>query len=392
MTKENLKTLVGVYSAALCLMGLIVPVSVLAQIAQAFPETPITTIQLMVTLPSLVAIPTGIIVSKLASVVYKKYSALFFTALYIFGGSMPVWLHGSVTELLISAALVGVSLGGLQNAMTTIIPDYFEGESRGTVLGLLSTFVCLGGFIYTSAATAFGAEDWTHAFYAYFIIGIFFLVQLFCLPMGKLEPKATKSDPVRVPKEVIVLCVLGFLLYTFAQLFNSNEALLVAERGIGGTAEAGMGSSAYTISGIFAGVIVAPLMKIFKKHAPTVAFFMTLAGLAIYGLADDVIMLCVGGFLIGLGYQTFTPFSGMGAANLSGAVGMAFNMALGNAMCSLGQALSPYTTSFLGSFFGGSITAMIWVGVAGMVITSLIAAVYFNKHNILVPRAEAETE
>lgn len=392
MNKENLKTLVGVYSAALCLMGLIVPVSVLADIAMAFPDTPITTIQLMVTLPSLVAIPTGIIVSKLASVVYKKYTALFFTALYIFAGSMPVWLHGSVEQLLISAALVGVSMGGLQNAMTTIIPDYFEGESRGTVLGLLSTFVCLGGFIYTSAATTFGAEDWTHAFYAYFIIGIFFIVQLFCLPKGKLEPKATKSEPVRVPKEVIVLCILGFLLYTFAQLFNSNEALLVAERGIGGTAEAGLGSSAYTISGIFAGVIVAPLMKIFKKHAPTVAFFMTLAGLAVYGLSNDVITLCVGGFLIGLGYQTFTPFSGMGAANLSGAVGMAFNMALGNAMCSLGQALSPYTTSFLGSFFGGSITAMIWVGVAGMVITSLVAAVYFNKHNILVPREQQAAE
>lgn len=392
MNKENLKTLVGVYSAALCLMGLIVPVSVLADIAMAFPDTPITTIQLMVTLPSLVAIPTGIIVSKLASVAYKKYTALFFTALYIFAGSMPVWLHGSVEQLLISAALVGVSMGGLQNAMTTIIPDYFEGESRGTVLGLLSTFVCLGGFIYTSAATTFGAEDWTHAFYAYFIIGIFFIVQLFCLPKGKLEPKATKSEPVRVPKEVIVLCILGFLLYTFAQLFNSNEALLVAERGIGGTAEAGLGSSAYTISGIFAGVIVAPLMKIFKKHAPTVAFFMTLAGLAVYGLSNDVITLCVGGFLIGLGYQTFTPFSGMGAANLSGAVGMAFNMALGNAMCSLGQALSPYTTSFLGSFFGGSITAMIWVGVAGMVITSLVAAVYFNKHNILVPREQQAAE
>lgn len=392
MIKENLKTLVGVYSAALCLMGLIVPVSVLADIAMAFPGTPITTIQLMVTLPSLVAIPTGIIVSKLASVVYKKYTALFFTALYIFAGSMPVWLHGSVEQLLISAALVGVSMGGLQNAMTTIIPDYFEGESRGTVLGLLSTFVCLGGFIYTSAATTFGAEDWTHAFFAYFIIGIFFIVQFFCLPKGKLEPKATKSEPVRVPKEVIVLCVLGFSLYTFAQLFNSNEALLVVERGIGGTAEAGMGSSAYTISGIFAGVIVAPLMKIFKKHAPTIAFFMTLAGLAIYGLSNDVVMLCVGGFLIGLGYQTFTPFCGMGAANLSGAVGMAFNMALGNAMCSLGQALSPYTTSFLGSFFGGSITAMIWVGVAGMVITSLVAAIYFAKHNILVPREQQAAE
>lgn len=395
MKNLNIKALVGVYSCALALMGLIVPVSVLADIAMAFPDAPITSIQLIVTLPSLVAIPTGIIVSKLASRVYKKYSALFFTALYIFAGTMPVWLHGSIEQLLISSALVGVSMGGLQNAMTTIIPDYFEGEARGTVLGLLSTFVCLGGFIYTAAATAFGAEDWTHAFYAYLIIGVFLLAEIIFLPKGKLEPKVEKGEHVKVPVQVIILCVLGFLLYTFCQLFNSNESLLVVERGMGGTVEAGFASSAYTISGIFAGIIVAPLMKIFKKHAPTTTFVMALAGLIVYALAQNVVMLCAAGFLIGLAYQSFTPFGGMGAANFSNAAGMAFNMALCNASMSLGQALSPYTTSALGSLFGGSITAMIWVGVVAIAITCVGAYFYFNKNNIVkapeaAPVAEAE--
>ncbi|WP_028263845.1 MFS transporter [Atopobium fossor] len=390
MIKNNLKTLVGVYSCALSLMALIVPVPVLAGIAQAFPGTPITSIQLVVTLPSLIAIPVGILVSKLASRVYKKYTALFFTAFYIFAGTMPIYLHGSITELLVSAALVGVALGGLQNAMTTIIPDYFEGESRGAVLGLLSTFVCLGGFIYTAAATTFGAQDWTHAFYAYFIVGIFFILELICLPKGKLEPKATKNEHVTVPSQVIVLCIFMFLLYTFCQLFNSNEALLVAERGLGATAEAGMASSAYTISGIVAGLIVAPLIKAFKKHSPTATFVCAFAGLACYALAQNIMMLCIAGFFIGLAYQTFTPFGGMGAANFSGAMGMAFNMALCNAAGSLGQALSPFTTSFLGGLVGGSITNMIWIGVVAMGILSIAAYVYFGKNDITKsPTAES---
>ncbi len=390
LPKENMKALVGVYSCALALMGLIVPVSVLANIAQTFPETPITTIQLIVTLPSLVAIPTGIIVSKLASRVYKRYSALFFTALYIFAGTMPVWLHGQIEHLLISSALVGVSMGGLQNAMTTIIPDYFEGEARGTVLGLLSTFVCLGGFIYTAAASALGAEDWTHAFFAYGIIGVFLILELIFLPKGKLEPKAEGGQHVSVPKEVVILCILGFLLYTFCQLFNSNESLLVVERGFGGVAEAGMGSSAYTVSGIVAGIIVAPMMKIFKKHAPTSCFVMALAGLVVYATAQNVAMLCAAGFLIGLAYQTFTPFGGMGAANFSNAAGMAFNMALVNASMSLGQALSPYTTSFIASFFGGSITSMIWIGVAAIAATCAGAFLYFNRNNIVAQPPQAD--
>ncbi|MBR3326747.1 MAG: MFS transporter [Atopobiaceae bacterium] len=390
MIKKNFKVLVGVYSCALCLMALIVPVSVLASIAQAFPDTPITTIQQIVTLPSLIAIPAGIIVSKFASKIHKKTFALFFTTLYIVGGSLPVWLHSDFSQLLFSAVLVGISLGGLQNAMTTIIPDYFEGEERGTVLGLLSTFVCLGGFIYTSAAATLGAQDWTHAFYAYFIVGIFLILEIVFLPQGKLEPKAEKGEHVVVPKEIIFLCVFGFVLYTFAQLFNSNEALLVAERGLGGTAEAGMASSAYTLSGLLAGVIVGPLIKIFKKQAPTVTFAFTLIGLVLYAIAPSVPVLCIAGFMIGLGYQSFTPFGGMGAANFSLAMGMAFNMQLCNASSSLGQALSPFTTSFLGSFFGGSITTMIWIGVAAIAILTVCGFLYFNKVDITKPRAAQE--
>ena len=386
MSKDKFKALVGIYSCALSLMALIVPVSVLASIAQAFPDAPITVIQQIVTLPSLIAIPTGIVVSKLASRVYKKYSALFFTALYIVAGTMPIYLHSDISQLLVSAALVGVALGGLQNAMTTLIPDYFDGEARGTVLGLLSTFVCLGGFIYTSAAAALGAQDWTHAFYAYLIVGVFFVLELIFLPKGKLEPKVEKGQHVVVPKEVIFLCVFGFVLYTFAQLFNSNEALIVAERGLGGTAEAGMASSAYTLSGLLAGVIVAPLIKIFKKQSPTITFVFTFAGLILYAIAPSVPMLCAAGFLVGLGYQTFTPFGGMGASNFSSAMGMAFNMALCNACCSLGQSLSPFTTSFLGGLVGGSMTAMIWVGAAFLGALCIAGFIYFNKHDVTKPQ------
>ena len=151
----KIKTLVGVYSCALALMGLIVPVSVLADIAQSFPDAPITQIQLIVTLPSLIAIPTGIIVSKLASRVYKKYSALFFTAFYVFAGTMPIYLHSSVGELLLSSALVGVAMGGLQNSMTTII-DYFEEIAQNSPRPAVTTFL-------VASSPPQQLCDWTHA-------------------------------------------------------------------------------------------------------------------------------------------------------------------------------------------------------------------------------------
>ncbi len=364
MKASKLKNLVGIYSASLSLMGLIVPVSVLGSIAQAFPGTPIATIQLMVTLPSLIAIPTGILVSKLASRITKRSLILFFTAFYILAGTMPIYLHASMTELLLSAALVGVALGGLQNPMTAIITDVFEGEERFRYMNMLPTFICGGGTIYTMVAAMLGATDWTHAFYAYLIIGVFLVLEVFCTPKTVLEPKATKTEKAKVPREVYFLCAFGFLLYTACQVFNNNEAMLVAERGLGGVVEAGFGSTANTVAGIVSGFIATPLMRKLDKKYPVVLIGTGLVGLLCFALTSSVPMLCFAGFVIGLSYQLFTGVVVVGASNNSAAMGISFNIALGNAASSLGQSLAPFTTSALAAPFGGSITAIIWVGVA----------------------------
>ena len=297
MKASKLKNLVGIYSASLSLMGLIVPVSVLGSIAQAFPGTPIATIQLMVTLPSLIAIPTGILVSKLASRITKRSLILFFTAFYILAGTMPIYLHASMTELLLSAALVGVALGGLQNPMTAIITDVFEGEERFRYMNMLPTFICGGGTIYTMVAAMLGATDWTHAFYAYLIIGVFLVLEVFCTPKTVLEPKATKTEKAKVPREVYFLCAFGFLLYTACQVFNNNEAMLVAERGLGGVVEAGFGSTANTVAGIVSGFIATPLMRKLDKKYPVVLIGTGLVGLLCFALTSSVPMLCFAGFV-----------------------------------------------------------------------------------------------
>lgn len=377
--KGKFKILVGIYSSSLVLMGLIVPVSVLANIAQTFPDVPITTIQLMVTLPSLVAIPSGLIVSKLAHKFYKKHVAIFFTILYMVSGMLPVFFHDNIYQLLFSAAMVGLSMGGLQNPMTTLIPDYFDGDSRGIVLGLLSTFICLGGMIYTQVASRLGASDWTHAFYAYGIMIIFLLGEIFFMPKGKLEEKPTKGNHVKVPSEVIWLCAVGFVFYTCYQVFNSNEALLIVERQLGGTIEAGYASAACTGAGILAGVIVGPWLKLFKKQSVTATFITTCLGLVLCVVSHNIVLLCVGGFITALGYQTFTPIAGMKASEASEAMGMAFNMALVNAMCSCGQALSPFTTSALTTPWNHTLTSLFILGTVGCAVISVLAAIHFAR-------------
>ena len=384
MDSKNIKSLIGVFSGSLALMGLIVPVSVLGSIAQAFPHVPIATIQLVVTLPSLLAVPTNILVSRLASKVHKRTLMIVFTVLNLCAGTMPIYLHGSITELLVSAGLVGVAMGGLQNPMTSIITDLFEGEKRFTVLGFLPTFICGGGMIYTSLASVFGATDWTHAFYAYFVMVIFLVLEIVFLPVTPLEPEMPAGNRVSVPREVAILCLFNFLLCTICQIFNSNESMLVIQRGMGGTVEAGIASVAYTVAGIVSGALPTPLLRLLKKNYPIVLLGLGLAGLLCLAFAGSIPMLCIAGFLIGASTQLFTGVVVTGATNSSAASGISFCIALGSAAGNLGQSLSPITTSLLAAPLGGDIDSVIWIGVIIGVALVTFGVVHFPRGAWLV--------
>lgn len=380
--KKKLRSLIGVYSCALSLMSLIIPVPVLAQIAKTFPEYSIMQVQLLVSIPNLIAIPTGIVVSKFASKVYKKYTAMLFTLVYAVGGSLPYFMHASMSELYFSVCLVGVALGGLQNAMTAIIPDEFEGGELPVVFGLLSTFVGLGGLVYSTASTMLGIGKWYGAFRAYWIVGIFFLLELVFLPKGKLEPRREGESRAKVPSEVLFLCLFGFVLNCVVGLFNSNDAMLIVERGMGGTAEAGICTAAYTIAGIVAGIIAGPMINIAKHHAPTVCIVTCLAGLTVFLLSQSVPMVAVAGFLVSISYNAFQPVGNMGCTNFSSLAGMSFNIALYSSASSLGSAFSPVIMGVAGGLFGGGITKMIAAGVALAAMLVVGAIAYFGRHDV----------
>ena len=390
MTKEKIRNLVGVYSCALTLMSLIIPVPVLAQIAKTFPDQPVLVIQLLVTIPNLVAIPTGLVVARLANRVYKKYSAILFTTFYVIAGTMPIYLHDSMAQLILSSCLVGVALGGMQNAMTALIPDLFEPKDLGLVFGLLSTFVGIGGVIYTAASAVLGAHDWTHAFYAYFIVLVFVVLEALFLPKGKLEPRSERGVRAEVPREIAFLCFFGFVLSCVSALFTSNCSMLIDQRGLGGVAEAGLCTSAYTLAGIVAGLITAPLIKLAKRHAPTLALAFVAVGLLTMLLSANIPMVFVCGLITGIGYNFSTPLSNMGATNFSGAAGTSLNIALCSASIALGSACSPVVFNLIGNAFGAGINGMIASGTAVSMAVTAIGAWYFSRHDVTVPRQASE--
>ena len=75
--KTHMKYIVSIYSAAMCIMGMLVPVPIIAQIAQAFPEANIAAVQMCIgIIPLCMALSAICISTFFATRVLKRYSVL----------------------------------------------------------------------------------------------------------------------------------------------------------------------------------------------------------------------------------------------------------------------------------------------------------------------------
>ena len=311
MTKEKIKYLVGVYACAICFMAMLTPVPIIAPIVMAFPGTDIVLIQMIVSMPSLIMAFAGMAVSSLlAHRFYKKHVALASFLVFMIAGLAPLLFHGSIWQLLVSAAFVGLGLGGLQNSSDALLADYFVDKERSVVMGLFSTFVGLGGVLWTIVAANLGAQNWVMAFAAYFLMIPFIIIAAICLPKGKIEPKRSVNVFKNIPREVLAITAFGLVFLMCIQLYNTNVSLIVAERGFGGAIEAGWATTATTIAGIIAGLLVGPAFIKFKNLAIPIMFCLTAIGLGVALVAPGIWVLCLGGFILSLGKEMFIPLAG----------------------------------------------------------------------------------
>lgn len=67
MDKSKIKYLVGIYAAAMCIMGMLVPVPIVASVAAAFPNENIAAVQMIIgIIPLMMALSAMLVSSQLA--------------------------------------------------------------------------------------------------------------------------------------------------------------------------------------------------------------------------------------------------------------------------------------------------------------------------------------
>lgn len=390
MDKTKIKYLVGIYAAAMCIMGMLVPVPIVASVAAAFPNENIAAVQMIIgIIPLMMALSAMLVSSQLASRLSKKKTTLVGHVIVMLAGASVLVFHDSLGQVLAASAVMGLGLGAVQNSTDALIADYFGGKQRSFVMGIYSTFVALGGIIWTMVSGILGSAEWFHSYAAYFIMIIFIVIEAVCLPEGHLEPKRKVNVFANMPKEVAIITVMSFVFVLTFQLFSSNVSLLVVGRGFGGTVEAGLASTVMTVAGIAAGLLVGPLFAKFKNLSMPIAWGVTLVGLGLTLVAPAFMVLCVAGFVVALGKETYVPLEGNFAAGNSAPKGRAFNLAIGMAGINFGMALSPIVFEAVTSPFGATIDQKF---IAGMIVCAACVVFGAIKYRKLTPAQLAEAE
>lgn len=352
-----------------------------------FSDLPITTLLLVSTLPSLAVIPASIIAGSVAgSKVRYKTLAILGMVLFVLGGVAPYFAN-DFTVILLERAIFGIGLGIISPLANSLVMGVYEGDKVATMTGIVTLSMNIGGMVLQFMGGFLAGIGWNYAFLPHGLGIISLILVIFFLPEPPQAPvvEATQVLPKeKLPLKVwITVLVYGiFTLCIYPMLVNMST--LIVERGLGTTATAGIVLSFLTIGGMVAGSVFGKVFKISGRFILAFGFAIGVIGLGIVVIAQNIILLTVGAFLVGVAMSTLIPASMMIISMSAKPAQMAFSVSLFMAGMNLFGFLSTYWIGAIASITGDAVTAPITVGT----IVSGIFCILYLVINPLKTKAE----
>ncbi len=154
--------------SSLTIMSVITISPALPQMAMVFSnvENAELLVKLVLTLPALMIAIFSPITGRLIDR-YGRLRMLWLSlVLYAISGAAGYFLN-NLYHILISRALLGISVGMSMPIVITLIADYFEGMERQKFVGLQIAFMSMGGILFIGLGGILADFSWRHPFLIY---------------------------------------------------------------------------------------------------------------------------------------------------------------------------------------------------------------------------------
>lgn len=350
---------------------------VLGQIADHYQGVDVSLVQMLITAPSMVSIVVAVISGWLVVKISKKKLLVFGSLVAGIAGFVPL-LTDSFPLLFTSRTVYGISLGLATTLNTAVVAEFFEGRERVTVMGIQAASIGAGMVIVTTAGGWLGAGDFRNSYLINIIGFIACILIAVCLPETGTA-KVTKTEKIRLNKEVVLTSVFGFLEYLFLITFTTNIAMHLAGPLAGDTAVSGNLTGVFSAIQIIAGFILGAVTKITGKYTlPAAMLSFSIGAVFLVLFPSNAAMLTVGAVFCGFSQGVFIPTAMVTVSNAVAPVATAMASACFTCGMCLGQFVSPTVLNTASSVIFGEVTTgnVYLIAAVGMAVSSVPAFIW----------------
>jgi MFS family permease len=321
-TGANTRLLIGslVLAGMLPVMGSTAISPALPAIQAAYSTTPNADflVRLLLTLPALSVVICSPLIGGLVDRFGRTSPLLASTVLFALAGGAG-FVIDSLSLLLVSRAILGVALGGVMVASTTLIADYFDGDRRETVLGWQGAAINLGGALFLILGGVLTDVGWRTPFLAYLLGLVLLPFLVVSLHEPAIELRRSGADtstlsgihgfladiPVLSLGTIYSIALLVSILFYLIPI--QLPFYLQVEAAITGTL-AGVILASYNVSGmIFSSQFQRLNARFGIVLLVAVVFGLMGAGYVIIGLSSAAGGIVVGLLVAGLGWGLLIP-------------------------------------------------------------------------------------
>ncbi len=286
---------------------------ILAVLAATFPDDGFK-INLLVSIPPLVIIPTTLIAGRLSYYISRKTLLTVGQILYIIGGVGAAWFE-NIDYILVMRVILGIGCGIVYPIVPTLIAQFFSGHERAKMMGWGNAVGGMIAMLMSLAAGVLGTIGWHWPFYLDLFFVIVLIMQLRFLP--KLPPErdvpelqvarengASRSVVGRIDPRAWLCIALMLFSHTFAMVYLLKVAMFIAENGIGDSATAGLASSVTTGAAFLFAFTFPYAYRRIKRYTVVLPLIAATAAFSCMYLASTLPLVLIGCALFGcyLGY------------------------------------------------------------------------------------------
>ncbi|MGV8084379.1 MAG: MFS transporter [Coriobacteriia bacterium] len=345
----------GIGTAIACLLfysqiaSLIIISPTLAGLIQYYHDVPSTSVLLLASLPSLLAIPTSL-AAGLWGGKRISFRVLALIATFTMGvsGVLPALLKASFTAVLICRGVYGLGFGIVFAIMGTLIMKLYEGPSQARMLGFGAASLAAVGVTLPLLAGVLTVTNvhfmwWVHG-YAF----VAFLAVLFWLPEPDSVPEATTKAATARVNGLGWGFILAYGISTVAAgaMLFGYSSVIVGE-GLGNAAQAGLWTSIMFSGAFLAGLVFGPVSKFTGKYVLIITALVIAGAFAFLAVAQSLVLLWIGGFVFGVGFNGWllpATFGALGRTQSPAALALAASLIA--VITNVFQFLAPYFISF----------------------------------------------